>query len=140
MTNRQFVIKVYDYVLGRPDVETNDPEGGLDYWTAALDLYEQTGGVQGQRRGAMVETLLTAAHEYKGKPYGKEEGQWGQVPDLLDNKIVVAERFAVEWGLNYNTETESITQGKAIAAAITSTSIDAAIALIGIDPGQLDLN
>jgi len=61
------------------------------------------------------------------------------VADLLDNKIVVSDKFAVDWGLNYNTLAESITQGKAIAAAITPTSIDAAIALIGIEPWQLDL-
>ena len=139
MTNRQFVIKVYDYVLGRPDVETNDPQGGLAYWTGELDLYEQTQGVQGQSRGALVSTMLDSAHTFKGNPYGTGEGQWGQVPDLLDNKIEVADSFAVDWGLNYNSPAESITRGMAIAAAITPESIDAAIALIGIDPANIDL-
>jgi len=104
-----------------------------------LALYAQTGGLQGQSRGVLVSTMLDSAHTFKGNPYGTGDGQWGQVPDLLDNKIEVADSFAVEWGLNYNTLEESITQGKAIAAAITPTSIDAAIALIGIEPGQLDL-
>jgi len=51
----------------------------------------------------------------------------------------VAQTFAIDWGLNYNTATESITQGMAIAAAITPTSTVAAITLIGVDPTAMHL-
>jgi len=134
MTDTQFVQKVYDYVLGRPNMPADDP--GVAYWSNELALYAQTGGVQGKSRGVLVSTILDAAHNYKG---GQIDPAYSWVADLLDNKIVVSESFAVDWGLNYNTLEESITQGKAIAAAITPTSIDAAIALIGIEPWQLDL-
>jgi hypothetical protein len=46
-----------------------------------------------------VSTILSSAHTYKG------DATWGWVPDLLDNKISVANQFAVTWGLNYNTRT-----------------------------------
>ena len=64
---------------------------------------------------------------------------WGWVADLLDNKIYVANTFAIDWGLNYNTPEDSIANGMAIAAAITPTDTSAAIDLIGIAPGQIDL-
>ena len=59
--------------------------------------------------------------------------------DLLDNKIVVADAFAVDWGLNYNTPEDSIANGMAIAAAVTPTDTSAAISLIGINEGKIDL-
>jgi hypothetical protein len=45
----------------------------------------------------------------------------------------------VDWGLNYNTPEESIAKGMAIAAAVTPAGIDAAIALIGVAAGAIDL-
>ena len=57
--------------------------------------------------------------------------------NLLDNKIKVANQFAVEWGLNYLTPEASITNGIAIASAVTATDISAAIALVGIYDGQI---
>jgi len=129
MTNGDFVDVVYRNVLGRED---GADAGGLAYWTGQL----ASGAAS---RGSLVSTILDSAHTFKGNPYGEGPGQFGQVADLLDNKIVVSRTFAIDWGLNYNTSEDSIEKGMAIADAITPTSIDAAIALIGIDPGQLDL-
>jgi len=52
------------------------------------------------------------------------------VADLLDNKIAVANKIAIEWGLTYNAN--AYQQGVAIAAAITPTDTSAALALVGI--------
>ena len=129
MDDADFVDVVYRNVLGRQD---GADSVGLDYWTGELDAGRAS-------RGSLVSTILDSAHTFKGNPYGTGDGEWGQVADLLDNKIAVGRRFAVDWGLNYNTPEESIAKGMAIAAAIAPTSIDAAIALIGVEPGQLDL-
>jgi serralysin len=124
MTNSAFVNVIYRNVLGRP--EGADP-GGLTYWTNALES-------KAESRGSLVTTILNSAHDYKG------DLQWGWVADLLENKIQVANIFAVNAGLNYNNAEESILHGMAIAAAITPTSITAAIALIGLAPDQLILS
>jgi NhaP-type Na+/H+ or K+/H+ antiporter len=76
---------------------------------------------------------LDSAHTYKGDP------TCGYVANLLDDKIAVAQTFTIDWGLNYTTALESITQGMAIAAAITPTSTVAAIPLIGVDPTAMRL-
>jgi len=123
MTNADFVNVVYKNVLGRADGA--DPEG-LAYWTGALD----SGGAS---RGSLVSTILDSAHTFKG------DLTWGWVADLLDNKIAVASKFAVEWGLNYNTPEQSIANGMAVAAAITPDSVDAAIGLIGVTDADIDL-
>ena len=44
----------------------------------------------------------------------------------------LAKQVAIEWGLNYNTSEESITQDKAIAAAVTSTGYEQAVELVGL--------
>ncbi|MFA7383316.1 MAG: hypothetical protein WC001_07690 [Desulfurivibrionaceae bacterium] len=52
---------------------------------------------------------------------------------------MVAEKFAVEWGRNYNPPAESIDKGIEIAAAVTPTGTEAAIALVGIVEDPVDL-
>ena len=79
--------------------------------------------------GSLVTKILQSAHTFKG------DATWGWVADLLDNKAAVAQRFAVDLGLNGNTPEASISRGMQIAAAVTPTSIDAAIALIGVNDG-----
>jgi len=59
------------------------------------------------------------------------------VADLLDNKIAVANQIAIAWGLTNNSD--AYTKGVAIAAAITPTDTEAAIALIGVAAGELQL-
>jgi len=54
------------------------------------------------------------------------------VADLLDNKVLVADDFAVDHGLNYNTPEASISQGMAIAAAVTVSDTAVAIQVIGL--------
>jgi hypothetical protein len=125
MTDADFVKVIYKNVLGRTGT-TAPPDADVNYWVNNL-----TSGADS--RGSLINTILAAAHGFKG------DTTWGWVPDLLDNKITVAKFFAIDWGLNYNTANESITQGMAIAAAVTSTDTAAAIALIGVDATALHL-
>ena len=115
MNNTDFINLVYKNVLGRKDGADAD---GLKYWNAELGA-----GVQ---RGQLVSTILDAAHTFKN------DATYGWVANLLDNKIALAQIFAVNLALNYNTPGESITQGMKIAAAVTPTDIQAAIQLIGV--------
>lgn len=123
MSNADFVNVVYRNVLGRPE---GAAPSGLAYWTSALASGTET-------RGSLVSTILDSAHSFKG------DAQYGWVADLLDNKILLATRIAVDWGLNYRTPEDAIANGMAAAAAVTPTGIDAALSLVGIPQGQLDL-
>lgn len=118
MSNDDFVRVIYKNVLGRSG-ETAPPDADVYYWSSSLQNGSQT-------KGSLVSAMLTAAHTFKG------DTQWGWVADLLDNKVKVANYFAVQLGLNYNTPEQSISQGMLIAAAVTPTGIDKAIELIGV--------
>jgi hypothetical protein len=123
MTNADFVNTIYRNVLGRKDGA--DAEG-LAYWTGELSAGHAT-------RGSLVSTILDSAHSFKG------DATWGWVADLLDNKITVAQKVSVDWGLNYLTPDASIANGMAIAKAVTPTNTDVAIALVGIPLDAISL-
>lgn len=123
MSNADFVNVIYKNVLGRKD---GADAGGLAYWTGKLADGSAT-------RGDLVSTILDSAHTYKG------DATYGYVADLLDNKILVAKTFAIDLGLNYNSSNDSITNGMAIAAAVTPTSTAAAISLIGVNIADVQL-
>lgn len=122
MTNADFVTKVYQNVLGR---STPDQEG-LNYWSESLSSGRET-------RGTLVRSMLFSAHSFKG------DAAYGWVADLLDNKATVSHYFAVQQGLNYNSSETSISQGMAIAAAVTPTSTNAAMSLIGTGDAAFNL-
>ncbi len=69
----------------------------------------------------------------------QRDATWGWVVDLLDNKVAVAQEVSVTLGLSYNDANTSISQGMAIAAAITATDTTAAISLIGIAPDNIQI-
>jgi cyclophilin family peptidyl-prolyl cis-trans isomerase/methionine-rich copper-binding protein CopC len=123
MSHSDFVNVVYRNVLGR---SKGADAGGLAYWSGRLETQTAT-------HGSLVSTILDSAHTFKG------DATWGWVADLLDNKITVAKTFAVDWGLNYNTPSDSISHGMAIAAAVTPTSTTAAITLIGVSASEMHL-
>lgn len=116
MSYADFINVVYKNVLGRADGA--DAEA-LTFWGNALS----SGTVN---NGTLVTSILDSAHTFKG------DATWGWVANLLDNKISVAKTFSIDLGLNYNSSTESISQGMAIASAITATDTSSAIALIGV--------
>ena len=123
MGNAAFINVVYKNVLGRPDGA--DAEG-LAYWSGKL-------ADQSETRGTLVSTILDSAHTYKG------DASFGYVADLLDNKITVAKTVAIDYGLNYNSPDVAVSNGMAIAAAVTPSSIAAAIALVGVNGLDLQL-
>ena len=118
MTNADFVKVIYKNVLGRTGT-TAPPEADVAYWADQLAQGNET-------KGSLVSTMLNSAHTFKGN------ATWGWVADLLDNKATVANYVAVQHGVTYNSATDSITKGSAIAAAVTATDTAAAISLIGI--------
>ena len=118
MTNADFVRVVYRNVLGRSGA-TAPPDADVNYWASEIASGRAT-------RGSLINTMLGSAHSFEG------DSTWGWVADLLDNKVEVANYFAVDNGLNYNTAEDSISKGMAIAAAITATDTNAAIQLIGV--------
>ncbi|MFZ6874338.1 M64 family metallopeptidase [Undibacterium sp. Di27W] len=121
LSNTDFINNIYKNALGAKD---GADAAGMKYWLNQLD-----NGIFS--RGSMVSAILAGARVFKGDPNN------GWVVDLLDNKIKVANQFAVEWGLNYLTPETSITNGMAIAAAVTATDTSAAITLIGLYDGQI---
>lgn len=120
MTNIDFVKVIYKNVLGRDEVD----QGGLDYWSAALAKPE--GMLGAETRGTLINSILNAAHGFKG------DTQFGWVADLLDNKFAVANYFAIEQGISYNSPQENFQRGVSIAAAVTAVDTSAAIKLIGL--------
>ena len=121
MSNADFVNVIYKNALGR-----KDGAGGLAYWTGKL-----TDG--SASRGALVSSVMDAAHTYKG------DATFGYVADLLDNKIVVGKTVAINYGVNYNNISDAVTNGMAIAAAVTPVSITDAILLVGVNPSDMQL-
>ena len=123
MSNAAFVNVVYKNVLGRAD---GADAQGLAYWSGKL----ADGSAS---RGALVSTILDSAHTFKG------DASFGYVADLVDNKITVAKTVAIDNGLNYNSADEAVSNGMAIAAAVTPGSIASAIALVGVNGFDLHL-
>lgn len=121
MAPENFVNMVYKNVLGRTDGA--DPEG-LRYWAGQLSSGKDSAG-------SLVVSILNSAHGFKG------DATWGWVANLLDNKAAVADKFAVDWGLNYLNAETSISQGMAIAKLVTPTDTQAALTLIGLSEGQV---
>ena len=121
MTNEDFINVFYKNVLGRPE---GADTGGLNYWNGKLSSGEST-------RSSLANDILSSAHAFKG------DATWGWVADLLDNKVAVASKIAIEWGLTDNTNAYS--KGAAIASAITSTDTAVALALVGVADADLNL-
>jgi Ca2+-binding RTX toxin-like protein len=121
MTNEDFIHVFYKNVLGRAEGADAD---GLSYWNGKLADGSST-------RSSLAQDILTSAHTFK------ENATWGYVADLLDNKFAVANKIAVDWGLNYNTD--AYTHGIDIAKAVTPTSTAAALTLVGISATDISL-
>lgn len=116
MSEEDFINVIYRNTLGR----TNGADAeGLKYWSEQLKQGKAT-------YGSLVSDILNSAHGFKG------DATWGWVADLLDNKIFVASKIAVDWGISFNSPEESIKKGMDIVAAVTPTNSWDAIKLIGL--------
>lgn len=123
MTDGDFINTIYKNTLGR--ASGADAEG-LNYWKGELGSGRAT-------HGSLVVAILDSAHSSKGN------AQWGFVADLLDNKIAVGKKIAVDWGISFNSDAESVSKGMAIAALVTSTATEQALELIGIHNQDISL-
>lgn len=123
MSDADFINTIYKNTLGRAGGADAD---GLKYWQGELASGRAS-------HGSLAIAILNSAHDSKGNT------QWGFVADLLDNKIAVGKTIAVDWGISFNSDTESVLKGMAIAAAVTATSTSAAIELIGINSQDISL-
>lgn len=137
LSDQDYARIVYRNVLGREGLQS-----GIDYWSSQL-----TTGPEQKSRGELVAMMLDAAHALKG------DSNWGWVADLLDDRILMSKRVAVEWGLNYATSDEqAIAKGMAIAGAvqlstnpgfpgipIKSFDFEAAVGLVGVGESSIQL-
>ena len=118
MANNDFTKIVYSNVLGRTGATAPNADE-LGYWDNRIKTGLTT-------KEGLIQKMLSDAHSFAGDP------KWGWVPKLLDNKIEVGYKAAVTYGLDYNSPTDAITQGMAIAGAVTPTDTSAAVGLIGV--------
>ena len=118
MSNSDFIKIVYANVLDRTGA-TAPPAADIAYW----DNQIQTGATT---KEGLIQRMLSDAHSFANDP------TWGWVPQLLNNKIAVGYQAAVTDGLDYTTPSVAITQGMAIAQAVTPTDTSAAVGLIGV--------
>ncbi|HJU70888.1 MAG TPA: DUF4214 domain-containing protein [Paucimonas sp.] len=118
MSNAEFVKVIYKNVLGRSGA-TAPPDADVQHWANELANGHET-------KGSLIRTMLVSAHSFTNDP------TWGWVPQLLDNKAIVANYFTVQQGLNYATPEDSIVRTMAISAAVTPFDTATAILLIGM--------
>ena len=118
MANTDFIKVVYANVLGRTG-STAPNVDELSYWDNRIKTGLTT-------KEGLIQKMLSDAHAFANDP------TWGWVPKLLDNKISVGYQAAVTYGLDYNSSSDAIAQGIAIAHAVTSTDTSAAVGLIGV--------
>jgi len=119
MTNTDFVTLVYANVLGRTGL-TIPSMAEVAFWADSLAAGTHT-------HGSVVNSMLNTVHTQYAN-----DVTWGWVDKLLINRTTMANKFAVEWGISYTTPEASITQGIAIAGAVTDADINAAITLTGL--------
>ena len=128
MSVSAFIGIIYKNVLGRDSVDAE----GLAYWTAALA--KPTGTAGAATRGTLVRSILAAAHNYKADP------TYGTVADLLDNKYTVGYYFTIKQGLTYTAKAaDAYALSIAVAAKVTPTDTNSAIAQIGSGDASFDL-
>jgi hypothetical protein len=125
MSQADFVKVIYANVLGRSGA-TAPPDTDVNHWAGLLASGVET-------HGSLVEMMLGSASTFKG------DATWGWVADLLDNKAAVADWLAVREGISYNDPQASITNGMAIAAAVTPTDTHAAMLIANVGDATFSL-
>lgn len=122
-TDNSFITALYANVLGRgPGSATAPGDNEIGFWRGLLESGTHT-------RGGIVLKMLQDVHTcYEG------DATYGFVGRLLDNRVALAQYYAVEQGLSRHTQAEDIAFGKELAALVTPDDISAAIALVGVEP------
>lgn len=125
MSNADFVKIVYKNVLGRTgSTAPNDSE--IAYWVNDLSSGRQT-------KSSLVGTMINSARTFANDP------NYGWVAQLLDNKLRLGKRIAIEQGISYLSDAQNIQKMTAIAQTIEPTNTTAAMQLFGLDDGNFNL-
>lgn len=119
MITTEFVLAVYKQVFGMAGASA-PPAADVETWSTRI-------GKGGMSRAAMVLAMLAEARGASGS----SRLATPSVVALLDNRIATSEYFAIQHGLSYNTQTESLVKTKEILAAVTSTDFSAARGIVG---------
>lgn len=120
MTDHQFIVKLYEGVLGRSGNLAPD-ESETTYWKSAL---ADVGG----NRGELVLRMLAEAKAFDAE--GRPEIQ--AIIDTLNNKTAVS-KYALDQGITYGSAELSIIQGKAFLDGIDGTPDSALDAKTEVD-------
>jgi serralysin len=118
MPLEDFVRVLYTNVLARTGANTPTTDE-VGYW---LDQVS-TGAVT---REGMVARFLNDARLFY------DDANVGYVPRLLDQKVEFGKLHAITYGLDYNDNQTAITTTVSLAAAVTPTDHDGAIAMVGL--------
>lgn len=113
-----FIEILYKNVLGR-EGDKSPSSSEISYWENEVATGQVT-------REGLVQRFLLDARKFYDDP------DVGFVPLLLDKKIEFGMLHAVTYGVDYNDDTTAIQKTVGFAAAVTPTSIDAAVALVGL--------
>ncbi|MBI3712302.1 MAG: DUF4214 domain-containing protein [Burkholderiales bacterium] len=125
MSDVDFVRMVYKNVLGRSGSTAPDATE-LNYWANEI----QSGRFS---RATLINAMLVSARSFAN------DVRYAWVTALLNHKLSVARRLAVEQGISYLTADENIQRGMAIVAAISATDVSAAYAVAAMPDTQLNL-
>lgn len=123
MISTEFVTAVYKQVFGMFGASA-PAASDMESWSNRI-------GKGGISRAALVLAMLEEA-----RGGGTTALAAPSVTALLDNKAAVADYFAVQQGINYNSPDESLAKTKEILAAVTPTNFLTAQGMIGyVDAG-----
>ena len=118
MSNADFIKIVFANTLGRTGANVpSDSE--VQYWDNQI-----TSGVI--TKEGLIQQVLHDAHLFANDP------TWGWVPKLLDHKIELGNYHAIQLGIDYNSPNEEIATTVVLASAVTSSSTNNAVSLIGL--------
>lgn len=125
MSDADFVRIVYKNVLGRTG-ETAPNTTEVGYWVGEIQNGHFT-------RATLINAMLVSARSFAN------DAQYAWVSALLNHKLGVARRLAIEQGMSYLTPDENIRRGMEIVSAISATDVSAAYALAALPDTQLNL-
>lgn len=123
-----FVEAVYKYAFGRTGA-TAPTAGEVETWSARIDT--DTPRIS---RGALILEMVQSARSGSGSLGGN-----ATVVSLINNKLAVGRFVAIEQGVNYIAEAESLNRRTSIATAVTPTDTNSAKALIGFTDPSFNL-
>lgn len=125
MSDVDFVRIIYKNVLGRTG-STAPGADELNYWANELSSGRFS-------RATLINAMLVSARSFAN------DVTYGWVTALLNHKLSVGRRLAVEQGISYLNADDNIQRGMAIVAAISASDVSAAYVLAAVPDTQFNL-